>query len=739
MIVGLIFFSWIVSTFAQNSTYIQGPTLIESVSSTATAASTTNLSVSSNTNQRFTGTTTQTVVLPNASTLKVGRRFNITNDSTGTVTIQTFGGGTFRTLYTLSRIQLVLQDNSSSSGVWQVEATSTDQPVGQVLYGNSVDSVLSSPNLYYDSTNFRLGIGTNAPSQGLDTTDTARLRLLSTAGIVTNDATGVLGTVARVPLSNFATGTLNYVLTGQGAGVDSVYQLITDSNISASAAISRSKIAAGTAYRLLTNDSSGLVSELGPLTNGQLLIGSTGAAAVPAAITGTTSQVIVTNGPGSITLSTPQNIATTSSPTFVGATLTGLNTAGIVTNTSGGVLGTVSRVPLANTATGTLNYVLTGQGASDPVYQLVTDSNISASAAISRSKIAAGTAYRLLVNDSGGLVSELGPLTNGQLLIGSTGAAAVPATITGTSNQISVATGAGSITLSTPQDIGTGSSPTFGGLTITGSTAFQNVNVSTSGNIDTMINTSTGVRLTGTSVVLRGITAGSNGTTIFIRNVTGGNVTVTNNSGAVTAANAILTGTGSDLTLSSDASIIVRYDSTTAKWSVVGGSGGSTSGSGGSALPIVWFEDGVAPAQLVENGGQVYSFNTAADSQTLYAVFRVPNGYTAGQQVNLRLSWYTGVNSGTGLITSVATLIRTGTDSWTSTTNQRTSTNTAVTVPGTAGVLKSVVLDLTSSSGQINSVAIAAGDYIKISLTRGSDTAADFLKVLTNSCEVTFP
>ncbi len=65
--------------------------------------------------------------------------------------------------------------------------------------------------------------------------------------------------------------------------------------------------------------------------------------------------------------------------------------------------------------------------------------------------------------------------TNGQLLIGNTtGNTLAKGTITGTSNQIVVTNGAGSITLSTPQDIGTGSSVVFNALqtpTINGSTS----------------------------------------------------------------------------------------------------------------------------------------------------------------------------------------------------------------------------------------------------------------------------
>lgn len=52
-------------------------------------------------------------------------------------------------------------------------------------------------------------------------------------------------------------------------------------------------------------------------TNGQLLIGNTtGNTLTKATLTGTSNQVVVTNGAGSITLSTPQDIATTSNPQF---------------------------------------------------------------------------------------------------------------------------------------------------------------------------------------------------------------------------------------------------------------------------------------------------------------------------------------------------------------------------------------------------------------------------------------
>ncbi|MFM6976007.1 MAG: beta strand repeat-containing protein [Sphingobacteriaceae bacterium] len=56
---------------------------------------------------------------------------------------------------------------------------------------------------------------------------------------------------------------------------------------------------------------------------GQVLIGNNAGSLTKATITGTANQIIVTNGDGSITLSTPQSINTNASPTFGGITLTG--------------------------------------------------------------------------------------------------------------------------------------------------------------------------------------------------------------------------------------------------------------------------------------------------------------------------------------------------------------------------------------------------------------------------------
>lgn len=76
---------------------------------------------------------------------------------------------------------------------------------------------------------------------------------------------------------------------------------IVNADVATGAAIARSKVASGTANRILVNDGSGNLSEAAALTNGQLLIGSTGAAPSAATLT-QGSGITITNGAGTITI-----------------------------------------------------------------------------------------------------------------------------------------------------------------------------------------------------------------------------------------------------------------------------------------------------------------------------------------------------------------------------------------------------------------------------------------------------
>lgn len=165
-----------------------------------------------------------------------------------------------------------------------------------------------------------------------------------------------------------------------------------------------------------------------------------------------------------------------------------------------------------------------------------------------------------------------------------------------------------------------------------------------------------------------------------------------------------------------------------ASWASLGGGGG------GGALQ--WVEDVESPTPLIENKLQVYSYGQGL-AQKLYAMIRVPDSYTVGRQLKIKLGVYCGDSSGTALIQTVATLIRKGTDAVTSTTNQRTSSNTALTLSGgTVNVAQEIACDLSDASGAINSVAVAKGDFILVQLTRGTDTATGDVKAMVYGAEV---
>jgi len=62
---------------------------------------------------------------------------------------------------------------------------------------------------------------------------------------------------------------------------------------------------------ILLVDSAGNLADSGTLTDGELVIGSTGNTPVSGSITGTANEIVITNGPGSITISLDDNIPAT--------------------------------------------------------------------------------------------------------------------------------------------------------------------------------------------------------------------------------------------------------------------------------------------------------------------------------------------------------------------------------------------------------------------------------------------
>ena len=92
---------------------------IEGYATIATAASTTTLTVSSAYQQYFTGTTTQTVVLPVTSTLVLGQQFQIFNNSTGAVTVESSGSNVIQVMAANTQLTLTVVSTSlTTAAAW---------------------------------------------------------------------------------------------------------------------------------------------------------------------------------------------------------------------------------------------------------------------------------------------------------------------------------------------------------------------------------------------------------------------------------------------------------------------------------------------------------------------------------------------------------------------------------------------------------------------------------------------
>lgn len=299
---------------------------------------------------------------------------------------------------------------------------------------------------------------------------------------------------------------------------------------------------------------------------------------------------------------------------------------------------------------------------------------------------------------------------------------------------------------SNPGAISTGSQTLPGAKTMAAAFTLSNIfnltraddSSTTGANATLATPTTTQVKVTNASLIsIDGITAPSTALEFKLTNGTGAPISINNDTGATTA-NRILTGTAATMILAIDASVIVIYDLGTAKWRIVGGSGGGTAsissgGTGGDWIP----REGSAPIEAYENNQKIWLFNSGV-VQNMDLFVRVPKTYVAGVQILMYIGIYSPSTLNTIQMRTLATLIRTGTDAIDDTTNTRTSINSALTNSSPANKLRETILDLTSTSGQINGVSVSAGDIIKIILQRPGDTDTADLRFIPNSTEVRF-
>lgn len=113
-----------------NAGSIQGnPGVQMGYTTTATAGGSTTLTATSSLAQYFTGTANQTVVLPVTTTLSVGHRFRISNESTGIITLNTSGGSLVDTMPPGETMDITcILASGTTAASWAMEST------GQAIY-----------------------------------------------------------------------------------------------------------------------------------------------------------------------------------------------------------------------------------------------------------------------------------------------------------------------------------------------------------------------------------------------------------------------------------------------------------------------------------------------------------------------------------------------------------------------------------------------------------------------------
>lgn len=125
---------------------------------TATAAGTTTLTNASKYTQNFTGVTTQTVVLPDATTLVAGHSYYITNTSTGALTVNKNGGTLISTVAAGQTLSVTVTDISTSAGGWNYEYSGNSLTSSNFVFNETPSGTINGVN-----TTFALA---NTPTAG---------------------------------------------------------------------------------------------------------------------------------------------------------------------------------------------------------------------------------------------------------------------------------------------------------------------------------------------------------------------------------------------------------------------------------------------------------------------------------------------------------------------------------------------------------------------------------------------
>jgi hypothetical protein len=201
------------STDTLTNKTLTGPTLTlpivnntkQGYSTTATAAGTTTLTVNSNHLQFFTGTTTQTVVLPAPQTMTLGMQYLIVNNSTGTVQVNASNTAATATVIAGLAALITSIDLTAGNGAagWSVEIVGFSGATGSGSAVLATSPTLVTPTIGAATATTVNKVTVTAPATG-STLTLVEGSTLATSGAFSTTLTATAATNVTLP----TTGTL---------------------------------------------------------------------------------------------------------------------------------------------------------------------------------------------------------------------------------------------------------------------------------------------------------------------------------------------------------------------------------------------------------------------------------------------------------------------------------------------------------------------------------------------------
>lgn len=319
----LVFIAAMIEGDSFSQTYIKGPALIQGVTSIVSAATTTTLTKDSQTNQLISGVTTQTIKLPSAATIPIGRQFNIQNRSTGLVTVQYNDATTATTILANMQKTFILSSVSTTNGSWDITNINAGGFTGILPIANGGTNsstalnnnrtIVSSSGAIIESAAGSAGQvwqsqGASAPAYS---TATYPSTATATGTLLRADGTNWVATTLTIPNtiaapSSLAANSTNVITAISGSTANRVMR--TDGST-----ISFAQVAAATDITGVLPIANGGTNGTATPTAGGLASGTGTAYAFSAA--GTTGQAAISGGTGASTWFAP----TAGSVLFAGA------------------------------------------------------------------------------------------------------------------------------------------------------------------------------------------------------------------------------------------------------------------------------------------------------------------------------------------------------------------------------------------------------------------------------------